>query len=356
MDQLNKWPLLDIVRRRNPFLVWLNKKGYYSATTSMVPHLVGHLSKRLALASSPKELQDLMRDVLESKKQHPEVVTDRAILGIAVALSTAGSDTTAITLSMLLYYLMTAPSAYKRLQQEIDSLFSGKAASATSFAYNDVQQLPYLDSCIKETFRMHPGSSNFQERIVPAEGAKICGEFVSGGTIVGCSAVVVNRNKGVFGSNADVWCPERWLKCNAEDRSKMAGKLFHFGAGSSQCLGKNIALVEVYKVIPVLLRNFKVSLGHAQDDGMSTNQDNRLNLLIRASSRALRTAISTMSATSRLCSLEDDGIFARNDSSRVEDRCQRKIVSRYDLRSTRSDERSAMSRMEYAICEPRVKT
>ena len=112
----------------------------------MVPHLVGHLSKRLALASSAKEPQDLMRDVLEAKKQYPEVVTDRAILGIAVALSTAGSDTTAITLSMLLYYLMTTPSAYKRLEQEVDALFGGKAASATSFAYNDAQQLPYLDT------------------------------------------------------------------------------------------------------------------------------------------------------------------------------------------------------------------
>jgi len=277
----------------------------------MVPHLVGHLSRRLALASSSKELHDLMRDVLESKKQHPEVVTDRAILGIAVALSTAGSDTTAITLSMLLYYLMTTSSAYKRLQQEVDSLFSGNVASATSFTYNDAQQLPYLDSCIKETFRMHPGSSNFQERIVPAEGATICGEFVCSGTIVGCSAVVVNRNKRVFGPNADVWYPERWLEGSTEDRSRMAARLFHFGAGSSQCLGKNIALVEVYKVIPVLLRNFKVSYRHAPSSDAYIDHNHRLSWLIRTSSRALRTAISTMSVISRLCLLESDGAFAR---------------------------------------------
>ena len=33
-----------------------------------------------------------------------------------------------------------------------------------------------------------------------------------------------------------------------------------FGAGHRSCLGKNISLLEIYKVVPTLLRRFDVSL------------------------------------------------------------------------------------------------
>ena len=36
--------------------------------------------------------------------------------------------------------------------------------------------------------------------------------------------------------------------------------MFQFGAGSHTCIGKNISLLEIYKLVPTFLRNFKVRM------------------------------------------------------------------------------------------------
>jgi hypothetical protein len=60
--------------------------------------------------------------------------------------------------------------------------------------------------------RMHPGVQYPLERIVPKEGAKLCGHYVPGGTIVGINATTIHRNKDVYGSDADVFRPSRWTE------------------------------------------------------------------------------------------------------------------------------------------------
>lgn len=40
---------------------------------------------------------------------------------------------------------------------------------------------------------------------------------------------------------------------------EMNGDMFLFGAGSRTCIGKNISLLEIYKLVPSMLRGFEVS-------------------------------------------------------------------------------------------------
>ncbi len=133
-------------------------------------------------------------------------------------------------------------------------------------SWAESQNLPYLDSCIKEAFRLHPAVGLPLERVVPAQGAEICGERIPGGTIVGCSAWVIHRRKEVFGEDADLYRPERWLIEHEESIEKgkerikdMNGTMFHFGMGARTCIGKNISLLEIYKLVPSFLRRFEVS-------------------------------------------------------------------------------------------------
>lgn len=42
----------------------------------------------------------------------------------------------------------------------------------------------------------------------------------------------------------------------------MEGTLLHFGMGARTCIGKNISLLEVYKLVPAVLRNFEVCDEH----------------------------------------------------------------------------------------------
>ncbi len=127
------------------------------------------------------------------------------------------------------------------------------------------------------------------ERVTPPGGLTICDVFVPGGVDVGIYAPVLHRRKEVFGEDVHIFRPERWLE-GEEKTARMRNAMFTFSHGKynvsmlhslylenpslvvfcsircksprltvDQCLGKNIARMEMYKFIPTVLRRFKVS-------------------------------------------------------------------------------------------------
>lgn len=74
------------------------------------------------------------------------------------------------------------------------------------------------------------------------------------------SPYVVNRHKGTYGEDADLWRPERWLECDQGQRQKMENSVLTFGSGRRTCLGKNIAILEIMKLVPALIINYETQL------------------------------------------------------------------------------------------------
>ncbi len=221
--------------------------------------------------------RDLLSKFLAARDARPGFMTDTLVTTMAVSMAFAGSETTAISLAAVFYYLLRSPGALARLRREIDAAaragaFSDRETGLVTWA--ESQRLPYLDACVKEAFRMHPAAGLPLERIVPAQGAEVVGRHVRGGTVVGCSAWIIHRRPEIWGDDVDVYRPERWLVEGEEtgatlteaDRAErerrvreMNGMMFQFGMGSRTCIGKNISLLEIYKVVPSLLRRFEVS-------------------------------------------------------------------------------------------------
>lgn len=46
---------------------------------------------------------------------------------------------------------------------------------------------------------------------MPPQGVVNGGQFFPDGTVIGMNPWIINRNQSIFGENADVWRPERWL-------------------------------------------------------------------------------------------------------------------------------------------------
>ena len=207
---------------------------------------------------------DLLSKFLAAREARPDFMTDTLVQTMAVSMAFAGSETTAISLSAVFYYLLKTPAALARLRREIDD-----AARAGRFAdcetglvtWHESQTLPYLDMCVKEAFRLHPAPGLPMERIVPAGGLEIAGRRVEGGTIVGCSAWVLHRDEAIFGEDVEAYRPERWEIRGPGDEARvkmMNGTMLQFGMGSRTCIGKNISLLEIYKLVPSMLRRFEV--------------------------------------------------------------------------------------------------
>ena len=98
-------------------------------------------------------------------------------------------------------------------------------------------------------------------RLTPPGGAEIDGQQIPGGVRIALNAWVLHRNEEVFGPDAKVYRPERWLE-DAEKAKAMERCMFQFGGGSHLCIGKNLALLEMNKLLPLLFRNFEMELVH----------------------------------------------------------------------------------------------
>jgi cytochrome P450 len=92
----------------------------------------------------------------------------------------AGSDTTAISLSATLYYLLSNPTSLAKLRDEIDH-FTARGSLSKNPSFKESQEMPYLQAVIKEALRMHPATGLPLEREVPAGGATIGGYFFPAG-------------------------------------------------------------------------------------------------------------------------------------------------------------------------------
>ena len=199
---------------------------------------------------------DLLSMFLKAKEDRPNFFNDGRVLTMAVSMAFAGSETTAISLAAVFYYLLKNPRCHSKLIEEIDTAIEDRPSGSVS--WEESQKLPYLDACIKEAFRLHPAAGLPLERVVPPQGVEICGEHIPGGTIVGCNAWVIHRRLEVFGADVDVYRPERWIEAGKEERKNMEGTMFQFGMGARTCIGKNISLLEIYKLVPSFLRRFEV--------------------------------------------------------------------------------------------------
>lgn len=133
----------------------------------------------------------------------------------------AGSDSTAITLTSVIYHLLKNPDSMKTLLAELDD-----ANLPSPVPWDIAHQLLYLDSCIKEALRMTPALGIPLERVAPAGGIELCGRYFEGGTVLGVNAWVAHRDQGVYGADAALWRPERWIEASREKRKEMERALF----------------------------------------------------------------------------------------------------------------------------------
>lgn len=259
---ISQMPWLDYVWVKNPILQRLRKAKINPIVAFARTRRAEHeheVAKSFEIADGNAEAnkhRDFLTRFMEVERKD-SATPAWAVNAWATSNITAGSDTTAILLRTVFYNLIKHPSSLAALRWELRSHGIDEHAIVT---WKQATSLPYLDAIIKEAGRMHPPFGLPYERVVPADGAMICGERIPRGTVVGISAWVVHRDYEIFGKDSDVWKPERWTEASEEARRKMEGALLTFGAGHRSCIGKNISYLEIYKLVPTIVGKYNVSL------------------------------------------------------------------------------------------------
>ena len=163
----------------------------------------------------------------------------------------AGSDTTAIALTHVLYFLIKNPDKLARLRESLKG-----CGQFDIPPYDMVKQNVYLRACLDESLRLLPPVSAGQQRKTPSGGTMIAGEWIAGNTLVSTSAYVVHRDPLVF-PNPEAFIPERWLGSDAKEMQKY---FIPFSAGSRGCIGRNLTYLEQTMLLAALVRRYDFTL------------------------------------------------------------------------------------------------
>jgi cytochrome P450 len=157
----------------------------------------------------------------------------------------AGSDTSAAAIRATLLYIITNSHVQSTLLEEI------KTTSISSpITDAEARKLPYLQAVIKEGLRIYPPATGILIKEVPTGGDTVKGFYVPEGTGIAVSTYGLMRNAKIWGDDADVFRPERWFEGTGEEvRKREIDVEMVFGYGKYQCLGKNIAYLELNKVL-----------------------------------------------------------------------------------------------------------
>lgn len=257
MRHWSRWgsiPGLERLLFRNPIAMRTRK----APQSGIVVAARTHLAQRMKTPQTDSETPDLLTRFLEAMRRDPDTLDESAVVSLLISMIAAGSDTSSNAIAATLFFLLQNPSKLAALRAELETVPNLTTPNKIP-PYSQISKLPYLHAVLKEGTRLFPPLTHPIERLVPAGGAAIAGTFLPQGTSVGSVQLALHLNARVFGSDADVFRPERWLEASAEQVRAMEGAHIGFGRGRRVCIGRHIAAMEIKKVLAVLAVGYEVS-------------------------------------------------------------------------------------------------
>jgi cytochrome P450 len=155
---------------------WLRVVGDLNSSTDNRDYIVGKAQARIKQGDfAIQGYRDFIAFMLKKNRDGEFGFLEPEILASSPLVITAGSETTASSLSALVFYLGSNPIAYERLTRELRSAFSDEEEITLS----STQRLEYLHACIEEALRVYPPVPETPPRQSP--GGMIDGKWVPKG-------------------------------------------------------------------------------------------------------------------------------------------------------------------------------
>ncbi|KAA1467366.1 cytochrome P450 [Dentipellis sp. KUC8613] len=215
------------------------------------------------------EGKDLMSILLRANNNVSEGsrLSDEELIGQTTIIAFAAMDTVSSALCRILQNLALHPSAQDRLRSELKEAINANG----DFDYDDLHALPYLDAICRETLRLFPPVPMFfrttrEDVVIPlaepihgTDGNLIHEVMIPNDTTVFINALGANRDSSVWGSDAHVWKPERWLE-PLPSKTRIPGvysNIMTFSDGPRSCIGFKFAELEMKVVLVELISSLR---------------------------------------------------------------------------------------------------
>ncbi|XP_058207359.1 cytochrome P450 94A2-like [Rhododendron vialii] len=210
--------------------------------------------KHLLNEKSELDSFDLLSRFLSSGHSDENFVTD-----IVISFILAGRDTTSAALIWFFWLVSKNPNAEGEILREIYE-------KSESPIFEEVKDMVYTHASLSESMRLYPpvpvdGKQAIADDVLPD------GTFVKKGTPVAYHPYAMGRSEKIWGKDWAEFKPERWLerddaavadqrKWNFVGRDPYTYPVFQ--AGPRVCLGREMAFLQMKRVVAGVFRRFRV--------------------------------------------------------------------------------------------------
>jgi len=183
----------------------------------------------------------------------------------------SGHDTTSSTVCYLFYILATQPAVLTRLRAEHNSIL-GPLISETAVLVQSnpflLNQLPFTSAVIKETLRLYPAVSSTRAGepgfcVTDNQGRR----YPTDGFLVWANPQPIHRDPKYW-HQPDDFIPERWLVASDDPLHPVKGAWRPFEHGPRNCIGQELAMIEMKVIIVLTTRKFDFKLAYEDVDSV----------------------------------------------------------------------------------------
>ncbi|KAI1409982.1 cytochrome P450 [Hypoxylon sp. FL1857] len=202
---------------------------------------------------NPSDRKDLLSAMLKGvDPKTGQHMSDSSITDNLITFLIAGHETTSGLLSFAFYELLKHPDAYRKAQQEVDTVI-GKGP----ITVDHMSKLPYIAAVMRETLRLDAPIS--QISVTAKEDTLLAGKYpIYKDEAAAMLLKKMHVDPAVYGDDALEFKPERMLDEPFNKLPKNAWK--PFGNGLRACIGRPFAWQEATLAMAMLLQNFNFVL------------------------------------------------------------------------------------------------
>ena len=310
------WMVNDMLRRpANCAFPWLDKLP--TPTNATLRAHQDTLCTVIMDLIKKKKARKIPGDDVVSVLLKDPTLSDSDLMGILAIFFFAGFDTTANSMTMVLYNLAKNPDAQRHAYRDAIELLRPRRVAKTdtkTFLPNDVDvstpekkkakrarsedsplnvspfelesaadvaasssiegkrwteeevptidrlfQMKYLTACIKETLRLFPVVPMISREVTESHPSGVCPRFEEQNTFgIAINMFGLHYNPNGW-SQPEQFLPERWLDASIDGQKDPSQRVYcPFAIGKRSCLGRHFAYVEMLTLVSSLLRRFEI--------------------------------------------------------------------------------------------------
>lgn len=191
------------------------------------------------------ERHDLLGMFLAARDDDNRPMSIRQLTDECKTMFLAGHETTALTMTWMLWMLHQHPRKLATLRQEINEVLGTRTATMA-----DMASLTYTEQVIRESMRLYPPAYTISRHSI--ESVEIGGYLIPENKDVNMSQYAMHRDARWY-EHPHTFMPERWT---AEFRARLPKyAYFPFGGGPRLCIGQQFALLEATIILTRMLQH-----------------------------------------------------------------------------------------------------